>query len=241
MYFAAVKYLKKARKEELVAGILMGLALFLGFALQTVGLKYTTASKNAFITSLNVVIVPFIAFVILRKKIALNSILGAFLSILGLALLSLDANLKISTGDALTLLCAIGFAFQIFLTGEFVKKYSFELLNFIQMLTAFILSLFCLIIFREFEFIYTKNSILSVLYLGIISTCLCYAIQSLCQKYVDETRSAIILSMESVFGTIFSVLILKEKIDLKMFIACIIILLAVIIANIPRKEEKYEL
>ena len=104
------------RAGAIKAGILMGIALFAGFALQIIGLQYTTPSKNAFLTALNVVIVPFIAFIILKKKVGMKGIIGAIMSVIGVALLSLNGNLTLSLGDGLTLLCAVGFAFQIFFT-----------------------------------------------------------------------------------------------------------------------------
>ena len=100
------------RAGAIKAGILMGIALFAGFALQIIGLQYTTPSKNAFLTALNVVIVPFIAFIILKKKVGMKGIIGAIMSVIGVALLSLNGNLTLSLGDGLTLLCAVGFAFQ---------------------------------------------------------------------------------------------------------------------------------
>ena len=112
------------RAGAIKAGILMGIALFAGFAFQIIGLQYTTPSKNAFLTALNVVIVPFIAFIILKKKVGMKGIIGAIMSVIGVALLSLNGNLTLSLGDGLTLLCAVGFAFQIFFTGESVKKIS---------------------------------------------------------------------------------------------------------------------
>ena len=142
------------RAGAIKAGILMGIALFMGFSLQTIGLQYTTPSKNAFLTALNVVIVPFIAFLILKKKIGIKGIVGAILSVVGVALLSLNGNLTLSLGDGLTLLCAVGFAFQIFFTSEFVKKYPASVLNMVQMITAFVLSAASLVIFEElFQYI----------------------------------------------------------------------------------------
>ena len=177
------------RAGAIKAGILMGIALFAGFALQIIGLQYTTPSKNAFLTALNVVIVPFIAFIILKKKVGMKGIIGAIMSVIGVALLSLN-------GNGLTLLCAVGFAFQIFFTGEFVKKYPASVLNMVQMITAFVLSAVSLVIFGENDFQVTTQGWLSVLYLGVISTTVCYLLQTACQKYVDETKAAIVLSME---------------------------------------------
>lgn len=237
---ASIRELKGINFKELQAGILMGTALFVGFAFQIVGLQYTTPSKNAFLTALNVVMVPFISFILLRKKISRKSIAGAAMAIVGVGLLSLEKNMSLSMGDALTLVCAVGFAFQIFFTSEFVKKYRAVVLNFIQMLTAVLLSAACLFLFGETNFHVTPKGWLSVLYLGVVSTALCYLLQTASQKYVDETKSAIILSMESVFGTLFSILILHEQVTLRMVCGCIIILAAVIVSNLADTQEVQE-
>ncbi|MCI9174236.1 MAG: DMT family transporter [Lachnospiraceae bacterium] len=238
---ASIRDLKGIDFKEIRAGILMGCALFVGFAFQIVGLQYTTPSKNAFLTALNVVMVPFIALLILKKKISRKSIAGAIMAIFGVGLLSLEKNLSLGIGDALTLVCAVGFAFQIFFTSEFVKKYRAVVLNFVQMLTAVILSIISLYLFGETEFHVTAQGWLSVLYLGVISTALCYLLQTASQKYVDETKAAIILSMESVFGTIFSILILHEQVTLRMICGCVIILAAVIVSNLADAQPEPEL
>ena len=230
----------KDRSGAIKAGVLMGVTLFMGFAFQIIGLQYTTPSKNAFLTALNVVIVPFIAFVILKKKIGANGIIGAVMSVLGVGLLSLNGNFTVSLGDGLTLLCAVGFAFQIFFTSEFVKKYPASVLNMVQMFTAFVLSAISLVIFGENDFQVTTQGWLSALYLGVVSTTICYLLQTACQKYIDETKAAIILSMESVFGTIFSIMILHEVVTVRMVIGCAVILAAVIISNMSETSEETE-
>ncbi len=230
----------KDRSGAIKAGVLMGVTLFMGFAFQIIGLQYTTPSKNAFLTALNVVIVPFIAFVILKKKIGAKGIIGAVMSVLGVGLLSLNGNFTVSLGDGLTLLCAVGFAFQIFFTSEFVKKYPASVLNTVQMFTAFVLSAISLMIFGENDFQVTTQGWLSVLYLGVVSTTICYLLQTACQKYIDETKAAIILSMESVFGTIFSIMILHEVVTVRMVIGCAVILAAVIISNMSETSEETE-
>lgn len=237
MGLISCRSLKGMTKEEIGAGSLMGIALFAAFALQIIGLQYTTPSKNAFLTALNVVIVPFISFLILKKKVGARGIIGAVMSVAGVALLSLNGDLTLGMGDGLTLLCAVGFAFQIFLTGEFVKKYRATVLNFVQMAAAFLLSLISLFCFGETGFQVTQKGWLSVLYLGVISTTVCYLLQTASQKYVDETKAAIILSMESVFGTLFSILILHEVITPRMVAGCVIILTAVIISNMSETQK----
>lgn len=227
----SLKSMKGVTKAEVKAGMLMGSALFVGFGLQIIALQFTTPSKNAFLTATNVVIVPFIAFAIYRKKINKTGIVGAVLAIVGVGVLSLETGFTLGLGDALTLVCAIGFAFHIFLTGEYVSKYRATVLNTVQMVTALVLSAICLIFTGDFRFEADTSGWLSVLYLGVVSTTITYLLQTASQKYVDETKAAIILSMESVFGTLFSIMILNEQITGRMIAGCIIILVAVIISN----------
>ena len=227
----AKKELKTITKDEILCGFLLGAALFTGFALQIVGLQYTTASKNAFLTATNVVMVPFIAFILERKKIELKSIAGAILALTGFS---------IGLGDSLTLGCAIGFAFQIYLTGKYVHRIRPAILNFMQMLSACILSFIGLLLSGKINLEGISSSgWLAMLYLGVVSTTLCYFLQTWAQKHVDETKSAIILSMEAVFGTVFSVILLQEEVTSRMILGSITILLAVLISELSiKKKEK---
>lgn len=237
MGLISIEALKGIRKEEVKAGILMGIALFTGFALQIVGLQFTTPSKNAFLTALNVVMVPFIAYVITQKKVGITGIIGAIMAVVGVGILSLEKNFTLSLGDGLTLICAVGFAFQIFFTSIFVKKCRATVLNFVQMCTAFVLSVVFMIALGQTQFNVTMEGWGSVLYLGIVSTTICYLLQTACQEHVDETKAAIILSLESVFGTLFSIVILDEHITLRMVVGCVLILAAVTISNLSEAKE----
>lgn len=232
------KHLKSITREEARCGFFLGAALFGAFALQIIGLQYTTPSKNAFLTATNVVMVPFIALVIYRKKIEARSLVGAVMAIVGAGVLSLNQDFSLGLGDGLTLLCAVCFAMQIFLTGEYVGRIRPTVLNFLQMATAAVLSVAGLAITGGFSFAASGKSILAVLYLGVVSTTITYLLQTVSQKYVDETKSAIILSMEAVFGTVFSVIILHEAITVRMILGSILILSAVLISEIPWRRAK---
>lgn len=237
MAFIGRKNITSINKKEFKSGSLLGLALFGGFALQIIGLQYTTASKNAFLTATNVVMVPFISMFIYKKKVPVRGIVGALLAIVGAGVLSIQEGFTIGLGDTLTLLCAVCFASQIFLTGVYVNTIRPTVLNFLQMFTAFVLSVIGLIVTNGFHFEVSTRSLYAVLYLGIVSTTITYLLQTVSQKYVDETSSAIILSMEAVFGTLFSVWILHEAITTKMIIGSILILLAVIVSELPAKNK----
>lgn len=238
MFLVSCKNLKNITREELKAGIFLGIFLFSAFALQILGLKYTTPSKNAFLTATNVVLVPFIALVIYKKKVSKQSLLGALMAILGAGVLSLNENFSLGLGDSLTLVCAVCFAFQIFLTGEYVGKYRATVLNFLQMATAFVLSLMGLVLTGETNLTITSSGIWSVLYLGVVSTTITYLLQTISQRYVEETKAAIILSLEAVFGTVFSVILLDEQITRRMLIGSVFILGAVLVSEIKWKRKK---
>ena len=230
--------LPRQTKEEAKCGLWLGAALFGGFALQIIGLQYTTPSKNAFLTATNVVLVPFIALVFYRKKIAARSLVGAVMAVIGAGVLSLQSDFSLGLGDGLTLLCAVCFALQIFLTGEYVDRIRPTVLNFLQMTTACGLSILGMVLAGDFAFHASTRSILGVLYLGVVSTSVSYLLQTASQKYVDETKSAIVLSLEAVFGTVFSVILLHETITTRMVIGSALILSAVLVSQLPSRKER---
>ncbi|THE12973.1 DMT family transporter [Bacillus timonensis] len=225
------KKLKKIKKSTLIKGSIIGIFLYLAFALQTVGLVYTTPSKNAFLTAVNVVIVPFIAFFLYKRKMDRFEWLGAFLAITGIGVLSLKFTGEVNIGDLLTLLCAVGFAFHIFYTAQFVKDEDPVLLTVIQMGVAAILG-FTVVIFRgETDFSMNVEGVFNVLYLGVFSTTIAFLLQTVAQKYTTETKAAIILSTEALWGTVFSIIILSDLLTIKMVIGAILILVAIIISE----------
>lgn len=218
-------------KESIIAGALLGLFSFVGFTTQTLGLVYTTVSKNAFITAVNVVIVPFIGFILYKRKLDKIGVISSFMALVGIAVLSLEADLSINFGDFLTFICAIGFAFHIFFTGEFSKKYNSYVLTVTQFVVAFLLSLILQTVTGETNFSATPVGLMGALYLGIFSTAIGFLLQTICQSKVDQTRTAIILSTEAVFGTIMSVLIFHEVLTSRMVVGCIIIFVSIIVAE----------
>lgn len=222
---------KRLNKKTLAAGIILGLFLYVSFGFQIIGLKHSTPSKNAFLTATNVVLVPFIAFFIDRKKLDIYSLVGALMAVTGIGLISLTDNFTLSLGDLLSLICAFGYAFHIYFIGNFVKKYDYMLLSAVQMITAAILGFFHVLADGTFHLSMEREGWISVLFLGIFCTTIAFFLQILAQKYTTQTTAAIVMSMESVFGTLFSVLILDEKITPYMQAGSILILAAVLISE----------
>lgn len=225
------KKFKGIRRSTVTKGVILGGILYLAFVLQTVGLQFTTPSKNAFLTAVNVVIVPFIAFFIYKRKLDVFELTGAVIAVIGIALLSLQFTAEVNIGDVLTLLCAFAFAFHIFYTAQFVKDEDPVAITMIQMMTAAAIGIVVVIVKGEMVFPVETSALLPLIYLGVFSTTIAYLLQTTAQKYITETKAAIILSTEALWGTLFSVIILSELLTMKMGIGAILILVAILISE----------
>lgn len=223
--------LKKANKSDIKAGMIIGFFLFSAFASQTMGIYYTTASKQAFLTGTNVVMVPFLYWIISKKKPGTFNFIAAILSFIGIGLLTLNEGISINKGDSLTLLCAFLFACHIISIGVFAKKHDPILLTVIQFTVAAVLSLIFAPIFEPIPNSLTTKGFMAIIYLGVFSTLIAFLIQNIAQKYTTETHTAIILCLESVFGTLLAVIFLGEEFTLQMVIGCVIIFNAIITAE----------
>lgn len=221
------------------AGIILGVLLYASFLAQTIGLVYTTPAKNAFLTAVNVIIVPFIGLVLYRRALDRFGAIGAFLAAAGVGLISLNLDFSVNIGDLLTLACAVGFAFQIFYTGEFLRRGADPIkMTITQLGTAAVLALLMAAIASPLGMGQAKGGVdwqpalLAAVYLGIFSTTVCYLLQTTAQKWTTETRAAVILCTESVFGAFFSALILHEKLTLRMILGSMLVFTAIIIAEV---------
>lgn len=225
------KKFREIKRSTIVKGTIIGIFLYVAFAFQTLGLQYTTPSKNAFLTAINVVIVPFIAFFIYKRKMDIYEVMGAILAMVGVGVMSLKLSTEINVGDLLTLACAFAFAFQIFYTSKYVKDEDPVLLTIIQLMSAAAMGGIVVLFKGETSLSFHTEGVLSLLYLGIFSTTIAYLLQTVAQKLVTATKTAIILSMESVWGMAFSIAILNEMITFRMILGAILILIAVLLSE----------
>ncbi len=234
------KRLKHVNKAIIWRGVVLGAILYLAFVLQTAGLQFTTPSKNAFLTAVNVVIVPFIGLALYKHKLDKFELLGAILAITGVGVMSLKLSATINIGDLLSLLCAVAFAFQIFYTARFVRDSDPIVLTLVQMVSASFFAGIIVLWQGEMAFSLESQALGPVLYLGVFSTTLAYLLQTMAQKFISETKTAIILSTESLWGMIFSVIILSELITGRMMLGAILILVAIIISETKLKWKRKE-
>ena len=227
------KNLRNLSKETIKAGCIIGFFLFSAFAAQMIGLQYMLAGKQAFLTGTNVIMVPFIYWAVKKNKPDKYNFMAAFIMITGLALLTIDFSVGFSfnIGDALTLLCAFLYACHIVVVGIFSKQHDPIALTVIQLAFAAIISLIYVFWSGEFTIAIPVSGLLNGLYLGVFCTFLAFLVQNLAQKHTSSTHAAIFLSLESVFGSTLSILLLGDQFSFTMFLGCIIIFLGIITAE----------
>ncbi|WP_019227658.1 DMT family transporter [Sedimentibacter sp. B4] len=226
------KNLRKTTASDLKAGIVMGLFLALGYILQTFGLEGTTAGNSAFLTGTGVVMIPFFFWMVTKKKPGKNNVIAAVLMFIGIIFLTVDFDNfgKFNKWDFLTFLCAISFAWQVVATGIASQDKDPIILSTLQLLTSTVI-FFIMMIFENKTITLNLSGSLSMLYLGLVSTMLCFLMQTVGQKYTSTTHAAIILSLESVIGSVFGVIFLGEKYSIMTIIAFMFIFVAIITAE----------
>lgn len=231
LLFCAGK-LRGVNRRVVAHGAVLGFLLFAAFTFQTVGLSFTTASKNAFLTAIDVVFVPLIGRAFFHEKLDLYGVAGALLAFSGAGSLMLGGGFSVNAGDLLTLVCALCFAFHIYCVGLFVPECDAVLLTMLQFAFAFLFSAPPALLFRVQAAAFQPENVLAILYLGVFSTGIAFLLQNVSQKLTSSTRTAILLSSESVFGSLMSVLFLHERPALRVIVGCLLILAAVLLVEV---------
>jgi len=242
IYIFLHRKIGRINMRELKSGSVVGLLLFLAFATQTVGLQFTTASKQGFLTATYVIMVPIIHFFIYKKVPSKTVVLSSLLSIVGIGLVSLNSSLSINSGDVLTLICAFFFAGHIISIEYFAKNMDVFKLAFLQIGVAAILFAFSAFLLEPMPTMISGKGWLLLAYMAVFATFLCFTVQTVAQKYTSSSHASIILSLESVFAAVFGVLLLKEKMTLSMILGSCIIFIAILLieGDFSSLRKKYE-
>lgn len=239
LLFFSWSILLKSTRKQIFISFTSGLLVFASYAFQTLGLQYTTASKNAFICGLYVVLVPFAAWLVYKKTITINAALGAVLAALGLAFLSLSRGdgLGINYGDWLAFLSAIFAAFQIIVIGRYAKEIHPFVLTFFQLTTVAAVAGLTSFSTGEITLSIPLGVWGTILFLSILATTLAFLIQCWAQQNTNNNVTAIIFSLEAVFGAFFAYLILHEPLTQKMIFGCLLLFCAMIVSQRESKKE----
>ena len=207
LFFSRIKTIGA---DTLQKGFVLGILLCLGFALQTIGLNYTTASKSGFITGTMVIFTPLLQIAIRKQLPSVGNFLGIILVTLGLFLLTTPTGSTFNLGDGLTLVCAISFAVYIVYLDGASKKGDILQLTYVQLLTTGVLSGLLAVSFEEIRFEPTDNLFLVIGYLTLFATLLTTYLQTRYQRDTTPTRAVVIFSIEPVISALLAFMILGE-------------------------------
>lgn len=220
--------------------VLSGLFLFGAFALQTYGQMLSTPANSAFIVSAYVVLVPFVWWAVSKKRPSLPIFIASALCLCGIAILSITpgAGFSASLGDIFLVLSALCFASQIVVTGLYAPTIHQYVLLFIQLLVAAVLSAILFFI-TDGSFAAYKNptALISVAYLGVLSTFLCYFLQTFAQKWLESSKVAIVLSFECLIGAVCSVLVGYDPFSPRMVAGGLVMLAAILLPELCQRKK----
>ena len=234
------RHLKELTRGDVARGALVGLLLFGAYIVQTTGLQYTTAGKNAFLTTVYVLLVPFGCALLFHQNLQKSNLIAAVMMLVGIGLLSLDGQGGgLNPGDILTLICGFLFAGHIIAVEQCQKKTNTYALIVLQFaFCALYAGLYNRIFERGMPLAFTPGSIGGLLYIAVFSTTIGMSLQNIGQSMAPASHAVILLSLESVFGVLFSCLLLGEKVTLQMGIGFAIIFAALLVSELaPGKKD----
>ena len=225
-------------KVELIGGICCGVALFAASNMQQVGILYTTVGKSGFITALYVVIVPILG-IFLKKRVPKIIWFCVGLSVVGLYLLCMTGEtFTLNKGDMFILICAVLFSFHILIIDYFSPKGDGVVISCIQFFTCGILSVVLMLATETPNVTDILAAKWPILYAGVLSSGVAYTLQVVAQKNVNPTVASLILCLESVVSALTGWLILHEILSSRELLGCVLMFVAIVLAQIPIPERK---
>jgi drug/metabolite transporter (DMT)-like permease len=244
----AIFYRKKIAvltRPALIAGVTVGFFLYLGYALQTSGLKLTTPSKSAFLTGTSSVLVPLLLVAIWRTHIHMWRVAGIALALIGLFLMTVPGGkagladfANVNLGDLLTIGCAFSFAFHIIFLGHASQRFPFEQVAVLQVGTAAILMTVSAPLLEHPHFRPTTTAIAAVLVTGVLCTAVAFTVQSWAQQFTPATHTALIFTTEPVFAWLTSFIYLHERLGLRAGLGALLILGGVLVSELLGQVER---
>lgn len=235
---ATIKKWHRIDRGYLLGGLATGITMSLGTWLQTAAMTFgTSPGKSAFLTAAYCVIVPFLYWLVRGEKPRANHLLSAVICLVGIGLISLNGEGGVTFGDGITLVCSVVFAANIVSISIFCEGRDPMLLTMLQICVAALCGWVGILIFGGMPEHISMGATGNVLYLALFSTALCLSLQSIGLKYTNPTVGTILLSLESVFGVLFSILLYGETVTLRMAVGFAVVFAAVLLAQF-RFEKK---
>jgi drug/metabolite transporter (DMT)-like permease len=208
-----------------------GFVLFLGSALQQLGVVYTTAGNAGFITSLYVVLVPIVLFLLWGEKAHWISIVAVMLAGLGAFFLSTGGRFEVRLGDAIELGSAVFWTLHVIILGKYASRFEAMSFSIGQLIVSSILNV-AVGIFVEKSMPLNLAFVGAIVYTSFFSLGLCYTLQIWAQKHTPPADAALILSLESVFAVLSGWLFLHERLTGTQALGCVLIFVAVLLSQL---------
>lgn len=225
------------KKQAVLQGLALGIFLFAGYAWQTIGLQYTTASNAGFITGMSVVLVPALVTASTRSLPQPGIILGIVSAAVGLALLSLGEGFSLNRGDVMVVLCALSFALHIFLVGRYAPGTNATVLAAAQILAVTILSTGASLIYPQGPLQFTPYAWFGLLLTAVPATSIAFFLQTKMQQFTTPTHTAIIFSSEPVFSAIFAFFLAGEVLSSRGLAGAALVLIGMLLAELSGSES----
>ncbi|MDD4650328.1 MAG: DMT family transporter [Desulfoplanes sp.] len=217
-------------------GAVLGLLLFGGYAFQTIGLLYTTASNTAFVTGLNVIFVPLLGALFYAKGLHLRLGISVLLAAAGLFFLCTGGDWSLNHGDLIVILCAVSIAFQIIYTARFVHDCDLYWLTAVQIGMVALCSNICAWGRGVDVFFWEPGILWAMIICVLFATVFAFLVQTGMQRFTSPTKTALIFCLEPVFGAIYANLFGGETLGEWGGIGAACIVLAMIMAELPGKK-----
>lgn len=225
-------------KRTIIFGIISGALLSVSAILQQMGIQLTGESgKAGFITGFYLIILPVAMLIIFKQKPSIFVWIAIPISLLGLYFLSVTSDFKIQLGDLLVLLCAFGFSAQMIFVDRVGVRVSTLKFSCTQFFSAGVICMTLGLIFGNLTWQGITNNILPILYCGIMSAGAAYTLQNIGQKHTAPAVASLIFALEGLFATIFECIFEKSLPSGRAIIGCVLMLSAVLLSQIPKKEK----
>lgn len=226
---------KDYQKTLLAGGICCGLALGAASSLQQIGIQYTTVGKAGFITTFYIILVPIIGL-FFKKRCGINVWIGVFFALAGLYFLCITEGFSIGYGDAMVFFCALAFSVHILVIDHFTQLVDGVKMSCIQFFVAAIVSGIGMLILEHPDLHSILAAWIPILYAGALSSGVGYTLQIIGQKGMNPTVASLILSLESVISVLAGMIILHENLTSREVLGCILMFIAIILAQLPEKK-----
>lgn len=228
-------YFKKLRKlswDDIKRGSIIGIFMFLAFYFLIISIRFTTASKFSFIIGAYVLIVPFLSYGLGRRKLNRNEVIGAIVATIGLGFLTIERGVSFNLWDLVAGCCSFFFAAHMVAIEKYSGKSDAIALTIIQFIVTALIFIVLTGVKEGYNFSVLPQIKWTLGYLVIVSTVIPFAIQNIVQRYISATATALILTLQSAFGSIFAVYYLDERMSLQMILGCILIFVAIVLQQI---------